>query len=137
MIRTLWDLLDRRPKQKRPQAQPRARTTPSSDRANQPGPASQRYETMQREMLARYSIRVRKWRSGTSGVAWQVFYQDGTVARLLESPRPRGPVSAAVFLHEVGHHAIGFETYKPRCLEELHAWCFSLDQMDSWGITIT
>lgn len=139
MIRTLWDLLDRKPKQNRPPAQPRSRASrpAAAPRTRQPGQAAQRYETMQREMLARYGIRVRKWRSGTSGVAWQVYYHDGSVARLLESPRPRGPVSAAVFLHEVGHHAIGFETYKPRCLEELHAWCFSLDQMEAWGITIT
>lgn len=88
-------------------------------------------------MLARYGIRVRKWRTNTSGVAWQVCYADGSIARLIESPRPRGPISAAVFLHEVGHHAIGFDRYKPRCLEEYHAWAYSLEQMEAWKLNIT
>ncbi|MCL4220704.1 MAG: hypothetical protein KJZ65_04980 [Phycisphaerales bacterium] len=137
-MRTLWDLLDpampMRPDRTRPSPQPR----PRASRSNSPlEPAAERYENMQRQMLAQHGVRVRKWRSGTSGVAWQVYYTDGTIARLIESPRPRGPMSAAVFLHEVGHHAIGFETYRPRCLEELHAWRFALEQMDAWGISIT
>ncbi len=98
---------------------------------------AQRYDEMTRSMLGEYGIRVRKWRSSMSGVAWQVTYQDGTVARLIESPRPRGPMSAAVFLHEVGHHAIGFRTYSPRCLEEYHAWAFALSQMERWDLNIT
>lgn len=96
-----------------------------------------RYSQMERAMLARYGVRVRKWRSSTSGVAWQVRYKDGSVVRLIESPRPRGPMSAAVFLHEIGHHAIGFDRYKPRCLEEYHAWAFSLEQMKAWDLNVT
>lgn len=72
-----------------------------------------------------------------SGVAWEVRYEDGRVSKLIESPRPRGPMSAAVFLHEIGHHAIGFKRYSPRCLEEYHAWTFSLDQMDRLGLNTT
>lgn len=92
---------------------------------------------MTREMLARYDIRVRKWRSSMSGVAWYVTYRDGRVQRLIESPKPRSPMSAAIFLHEVGHHAIGFHVYKPRCLEEYHAWQYALTQMEAWGVEIT
>ncbi|MEM8758603.1 MAG: hypothetical protein AAGF47_12590 [Planctomycetota bacterium] len=92
---------------------------------------------MTRQMLAEHGVRVRKWRSSMSGVAWQVTYQDGTVSRLIESPKPKGPMSAAVFLHEIGHHAIGFSVYKPRCLEEYHAWRYSLEQMQIWGVTVT
>ncbi|MBK7405288.1 MAG: hypothetical protein IPJ41_11820 [Phycisphaerales bacterium] len=88
-------------------------------------------------MLALHAVRVRKWRSSSSGVAWQVVYRDGAVSRLIEAPRPRGPVSAAIFLHEIGHHAIGFSTYKPRCLEEYHAWRFALAEMERWGLPIT
>ncbi|HED53258.1 MAG TPA: hypothetical protein ENJ00_03545 [Phycisphaerales bacterium] len=92
---------------------------------------------MTRSMLAEYGVRVRKWRNSTSGVAWQLQARDGTITRLIESPKPKGPVSAAVFLHEIGHHAIGFDRYKPRCLEEYHAWMFSLEQMRRWDISIT
>lgn len=72
-----------------------------------------------------------------SGVAWELRYRDGSVSRLIEAPRPRGPVSAAIFLHEIGHHAIGFDRYKPRCLEEYHAWAFSLQQMERLGLNVT
>lgn len=96
-----------------------------------------RYERVTRAMLAEHGVRVRKWRSSMSGVAWQVTYRDGTVSKLIEAPKPRGPMSAAVFLHEIGHHAIGFGVYKPRCLEEYHAWRWSLEQMEANGLNIT
>ena len=38
-------------------------------------------------------------------------------------------MSCAVFLHEVGHHAIGLSSIKPRCLEEKRAWDWSLEEM--------
>ena len=55
-------------------------------------------------MLQKYEIRVRKWRSSMSGIAWYVTYRSGKIQRLIEAPRPKGPMSAAVFLHEIGHH---------------------------------
>ena len=136
---TLWDLL-RKPAAPpvivRPGSQPTRskRTRAKSPRAT---PALDRYQTMERTMLAEHNIRVRKWRTSRSGVAWEVHYRDGTISRLIESPRPRGPISAAIFLHEVGHHAIGFNTYRPRCLEEYHAWRYSLEQMERWSLNIT
>lgn len=134
---TLWDLLERPAARRRPPPRPASPEPPShADRLGRT-PAADRYHTLEREMLARYGVRVRKWRSSTSGVAWQVYYRDGSVARLIESPRPRGPISAAVFLHEIGHHAIGFETYRVRCVEELHAWRFALEQMELHGLNIT
>ncbi len=73
-----------------------------------------------------------------TGVAWQLQDRAGNVvSRLIEAPRPRGPMSAAVFLHEIGHHAIGFDTYSPRCLEEYHAWAWSLEQMERHGLNVT
>ena len=148
MILTLWDIMiPKRAKQKRrPEAsqtatkppptipRPRApRVTPGSA----PGSAQARYERITKDMLARYGIRVRKWRSSMSGVAWQVTYRDGTVSRLIEAPRPKGPMSAAVFLHEIGHHAIGFSTYSPRCLEEYYAWKFSIETMRELDLNVT
>jgi hypothetical protein len=97
----------------------------------------ERYERVTREMLEAHGVRVRRWRTHMSGIAWQVRYRDGTVKKLIESPRPKGPMSAAIFLHEIGHHAIGFNTYKPRCLEEYHAWRFAIEQMERLGLNVT
>jgi hypothetical protein len=96
-----------------------------------------RYDAMQREMLETYGVRVRRWRSSMSGVAWEVHYHGGAVSRLIEAPKPRGPMSAAIFLHEIGHHAIGFNTYRPRCLEEYHAWAWALREMERRGLNVT
>ena len=110
-----------------------------NDVATGPSPRTMeaRYDEVTRMMLAKYDIRVRKWRSSMSGLAWYVTYRDGRVQRLIECPKPKGPMSAAIFLHEVGHHAIGFNVYKPRCLEEYHAWQFSLREMERNGLNIT
>lgn len=117
---------------------PSATSAPNGSRIARPAPTmAQRYEQVAREMLTKYNIRVRKWRSGTSGIAWYVEYRDGSIQRLIESPRPRGPMSMAVFLHEIGHHAIGFNVYKPRCLEEFHAWEFSLRTMRELDLNVT
>lgn len=136
----LWDLLTgaAQPRRKpRPKPEPKPRAKPNPKPGAKPGSMAERYESITRDMLARYGVRVRKWRSSMSGVAWQVTYKDGTVSRLIEAPRPRGPMSAAVFLHEIGHHAIGFNTFKPRCLEEYHAWRFSLEAMEACGLNVT
>ncbi|MEO1585150.1 MAG: hypothetical protein AAFR96_11360 [Planctomycetota bacterium] len=146
-VRLLWDLIpgwSRRPQRAEPAAEPTGVDVPNQPDAPQPVrdrasrvPRAELYPLMTRAMLSRYKIRVRKWRSSSSGVAWEVRYTDGSLSRLIESPRPRGPMSAAIFLHEVGHHAIGFHTYTPRCLEEYHAWMYSLQQMEAWEISIT
>ncbi len=100
-------------------------------------PMQERYDTVVRAMLAQYGIKVRKWRKNMSGVAYLVTYKDGSQARFLESPKPKGPMSMAVFLHEIGHHAIGFNVYRPRCLEEYHAWRWSLEAMAGNNLPIT
>jgi hypothetical protein len=100
-------------------------------------PAQQRYEALVELMCREHDVRVRKWRSNMSGVAYYLHKKDGTVHRCIESPRPKGPMSAAVFLHEIGHHAIGLAKYKPRCLEEYLAWSWSLEAMRTHGIQVT
>ncbi len=97
----------------------------------------QRYDDTVAEMLAKYGVKVRKWRTTSSGVAWETTYKDGTKKRMLESPRPRGPMSIAIFLHEIGHHHIGLGAVSPRCLEEYHAWMFALREMRERGLPIT
>ncbi|MCW5777403.1 MAG: hypothetical protein KIS87_13285 [Phycisphaeraceae bacterium] len=134
---TLWDLIAPRRKRRPPQPRPAPAARPVR-RTPTAGPSMQdRYDAMTRQMLDRYGVRVRRWRKDMTGLAWEVYYANGETRRLIESPRPRGPVSAAIFLHEIGHHAIGFHRYKPRCLEEYHAWAFSLAQMEALGLNVT
>lgn len=88
-------------------------------------------------MKLQFGIRIHRWRLRTSGCAWEVHYADGSISKLIESPYPRGPMSAAVFLHEVGHHAIGFHRYKLRCMEEYMAWKWALEAMRRNKITVS
>ena len=87
-----------------------------------------------RQMKREHAIRVRRWRNKMSGCSWQVHYRDGRVIRWIESPYPKTPISLAIFLHEVGHHVIGFDTYKRRCEEEYHVWKWAIDQMRAVGV---
>jgi hypothetical protein len=96
-----------------------------------------KYDAMVAEMQQRYGFKIRKWRKNSTGIARLTEYADGSVVRTIESPRPTGPMSAAIFLHEVGHHAIGFGVYTPRCLEEYHAWAFALREMERLGLNVT
>lgn len=135
---SLWDLLTnpeaaapslpsrRRPPRREPKAPVRSTK-----------PMQRRYDELVAEMKRAYGVRVRKWRSSMTGCAWEVHYANGGVSRLLEAPYPRGPMSCAIFLHEIGHHAIGFGTYRPRCLEEYHAWRWALDEMRERGFNVT
>lgn len=81
-----------------------------------------------------HGVRVKRWRSNMTGCAWQVRYRDGTVIRWIEAPYPKTPISLSVFLHEVGHHVIGFESYKRRCEEEYHVWNWAIEQMRELGV---
>lgn len=124
----LWDLLPKRARWR----ESRAVEPPKSS-----SPMQAMYDALVLEMKATYRLRVNKWRSRTSGCAWEVHYDDGRVTRLIESPYPRGPMSCAIFMHEVGHHAIGLRNYRPRCLEEYHAWRWALAEMEQRGFSVT
>lgn len=95
------------------------------------------YGQMVDELKARYKISIRKWRTHMSGVAYELKYPNGDIRRMITSPRPRSPVSASIFLHEVGHHAIGFRRYSPRCLEEYYVWQWAFREMVQRNIPIT
>lgn len=81
-----------------------------------------------------YDVRIRKWRRSMSGCAWRVYFHDGRVINWIEAPVPRTPISLAIFLHEVGHHVIGFDRYRRRCEEEFHAWAWALRKMRALGV---
>ena len=92
------------------------------------------YASIVAEMKSRHGVRVRRWRRGMTGCAWRVYYTDGTVINWIEAPVPKTPISLSIFLHEVGHHVIGFDRYKRRCEEEYHAWTWALDEMRRHGV---
>jgi len=92
------------------------------------------YASIIRKVKSKHRVRVHKWRPAMSGSAWQVRYEDGRTIRWIEAPFPKTPLSLAIFLHEVGHHAIGFDVYKQRCDEEYHVWRWAIDQMRKLGI---
>jgi hypothetical protein len=97
----------------------------------------QAYAAMVGELKKQYKISIRKWRGRMSGVAYELMYSDGRIKRLITAPRPRSPVSAAIFLHEVGHHAVGFRRYSPRCLEEYYVWQWTFREMTARNIPVT
>ncbi len=125
---TLWDLL------KQPELAPKAKANYKKSKSR---PMQEKYDALVETMKSTYGFRIRKWRNSMSGCAWELKDRRGNVSRMLESPYPKGPMSCAIFLHEVGHHAIGFHVYKPRCLEEYKAWEWSLQAMEANGIRIT
>jgi hypothetical protein len=148
--KTLWDLMSQDSRAAR-RRKPAHLTSLAPGRANGERSASpsgngvakhgltmqDKYDAIVIEMKQAYGVRIRKWRSNSTGCAWEIRYANGTTNRLLESPYPRGPMSCAIFLHEIGHHAIGFGTYRPRCLEEFYAWKWALDTMRSRGLNVT
>ncbi len=129
---TLWDLLslercssrNSRPSRQRP-ARPRSEVM------------QKRYDQLVIDMKQAWGIKVHKWRSSTSGCAWELRDRNGGLSRMIESPYPRGPMSCVVFLHEIGHHAIGFGKYRPRCLEEYYAWQWAIREMKANGFNVT
>ena len=96
-----------------------------------------KYAPLVADMLARHRVHVRRWRRSMSGMAWQAPGPDGALTRWIESPEPRGSMSCAIFLHEIGHHALGLGRFRPRSLEEFHAWRWSIEAMRSAGIEVT
>src|ERR1043165_7812202 len=80
------------------------------------------YSSIISDLKLRHGIRVHRWRKTMSAAAWGVYTLDGRTINWIESPYPKTPISLAIFLHEIGHHVIGFDTYKRRCEEEYHAW---------------
>ena len=86
------------------------------------------------DMKRRYDVRVKKWRGSMSGCAWRVYHADGRAVNWIEAPYPKTPISLAIFLHEIGHHVIGFERYKKRCEEEYHVWLWAIGQMKKLGV---
>jgi hypothetical protein len=85
-------------------------------------------------MKRSYHLRIRRWRKAMSGCAWRVSHHDGRAVNFIEAPYPRTPLSLSIFLHEVGHHAIGFSRFAKGCEEEYHVWRWALKQMEKLGV---
>jgi hypothetical protein len=92
------------------------------------------YSSIIADATTRHGIRVRRWRRNMSGCAWQVTHRTGRIDRWIESPMPKTPISLSIFLHEVGHHAVGFGRFRKRCEEEYYVWLWAIDQMRKLGV---
>jgi hypothetical protein len=92
------------------------------------------YSAIIDELKSRYDVRIRRWRRSMTGCAWRISFRDGRVINWIESPYPKTPISLAIFLHEIGHHVIGFDRYRLRCEEEFHAWEWALLEMRRVGV---
>lgn len=80
------------------------------------------YERAGYVLLGRHHIKVHKWRSSNSGLAYT-----NAGRNEIESPRPRGPISFGVLAHEIGHIVLHqFNGKYPRWREEVEAWEFAL-----------
>lgn len=97
-------------------------------------PIQQKYDAVVDMMLAKYRLHVRCWRNSLSGLATLRQFRDGRLEHWIESPYPTTPLRMAIFLHEVGHHAIGLGVHRPRCVEELRAWEWSIGTMRALGL---
>jgi hypothetical protein len=87
------------------------------------------YQDAAAVLLRETGCTVRKWRQNTTGTAYTKSDDWG-----IESPRPRGPVSFAVFAHEVGHQVKHRYNSAPRWLEEIEAWEYALEQFDRFEL---
>ena len=96
--------------------------------------SADRFAGMVRQVRCEHRIRVRRWRRDMTGCAWRTDHADGRTVNWIEAPVPRTPISLAIFLHEVGHHVIGFDRYRRRCEEEYHAWVWALARMRAMGV---
>jgi hypothetical protein len=97
-------------------------------------PVQRRYDAIVEAFLTAHGLRVRCWRRSLSGLATLRIFRDGHQERTIESPYPTSPLRLAIFLHEVGHHVIGLGVFRPRCLEEFHAWRYAIDRMAELGV---
>lgn len=87
------------------------------------------YEAAANVLLAESGCTVRKWRASSTGTAYTRSADWG-----IEAPEPRGPISFAVFAHEVGHQLKHRGNSAPRWLEELEAWEYALEQFERFGL---
>lgn len=80
-------------------------------------------------LLRESGCTVRRYRERLGGVAFTDADDWG-----IEVPHPFGPVSFAIFAHEVAHQLLHRHSGKPRWLEEVEAWDYALDQFDRFDL---
>jgi len=86
-----------------------------------------KYEIAGNQLLEQYGIKIKTVRKSMSGVA---YIED----RVVSCPAPERALSFAILAHEVGHIVNGH--LRPRWLEELRAWQFSLVYFKEFGFAI-
>lgn len=93
-------------------------------------------ESLRSRIVDHFGLQVTRWLSVLRGKAIKVSFRwGGGVRYRLHVPRSRGPLAAAIFLHEVGHCVVGF-TGEPRVMEELRAWLWAFDALKRLNLPI-
>ena len=87
------------------------------------------YEEAAALLVRESGVTIRKYRKAMTGIAY-VNDEDWGI----EAPEPRGPVSFAVFAHEVGHQLLHRTRNRPRWQEEIEAWEYAIHQFDRLGL---
>jgi hypothetical protein len=87
------------------------------------------YEQAAAVLLRESGCTIRSYRSRNTGVAHTDAADWG-----IEVPHPRGPVSFAVFAHEVGHQLLHRNSSRLRWLHEVEAWEYALAQFDRFDL---
>lgn len=80
-------------------------------------------------LLQQSSCTVRRYRTSMTGRAFTRADDWG-----IEAPEPKGPISFAVFAHEIGHQMLHREGRRSRWLEEVEAWEYALAQFERFDL---
>ena len=90
---------------------------------------AERYWAIALEEAARHDVTIKRFRPSLSGKAF-------VSQRTITAPRPRTRRRLRVFLHEVGHIALGHSDPKPRYVAEQEADEWAFETMRRHGIRV-
>lgn len=94
-----------------------------------PEDSENRFLELARSEADRTGTRIRKWRSGLTGVS-------SATTREIETPKPVSRKSLYIFLHEVGHVVLEHRRGKRAYIEEYEAEKWAINRMGELGVPV-
>ena len=86
-------------------------------------------------LLRESGASVTKYRRSMSGVAFTGPLTERGSKVEIEAPEPKGPISFAIFAHEIGHQVLHRDNGRtPRWKEEVEAWEFALKAVQRFDL---